>query len=186
MVPPQAPKWVDLGLPSGTLWLDRLVGAQAPNAFGLFYQWGDVNGHSVQEHYTFNQNEYISKGLDMITTDLDIAHDAARAFYGNHAKMPSKAQLQELIENCSFSFLPNSLLIITSKVNGQSIKLRNYGYFGTDDQGIEKHFIADHLIVWSSIIRNNRFAEVLTASTSSKALDGLTRWDGANVMAVHS
>lgn len=34
------PKYVDLGLPSGTLWADRNVGAAAPEAIGGYYACG--------------------------------------------------------------------------------------------------------------------------------------------------
>lgn len=37
------PKYVDLGLPSGTLWADRNVGAEfAPEAIGGYYAWGET------------------------------------------------------------------------------------------------------------------------------------------------
>ena len=35
-------EWVDLGLPSGTLWADRNVGANAPEEFGGHYRWDDA------------------------------------------------------------------------------------------------------------------------------------------------
>ena len=35
---------VDLGLPSGTLWCDRNIGAENPEDPGLYFQWGDTQG----------------------------------------------------------------------------------------------------------------------------------------------
>lgn len=35
---------VDLGLPSGTLWADRNIGAASPEDAGLYFQWGDTQG----------------------------------------------------------------------------------------------------------------------------------------------
>lgn len=36
---------VDLGLPSGTRWANMNVGAKASHEPGLYFSWGDVNGH---------------------------------------------------------------------------------------------------------------------------------------------
>ena len=33
-------KLIDLGLPSGTLWADRNIGAKSPTDAGLYFQWG--------------------------------------------------------------------------------------------------------------------------------------------------
>ena len=35
-------KFIDLGLPSGTLWATANVGASKPSDYGLYFQWGDV------------------------------------------------------------------------------------------------------------------------------------------------
>lgn len=37
---------VDLGLPSGTLWADRNVGATSPEHYGSYFQWGDTNAYT--------------------------------------------------------------------------------------------------------------------------------------------
>ena len=34
---------VDLGLPSGTLWADRNVGADTPEDYGDYYAWGETS-----------------------------------------------------------------------------------------------------------------------------------------------
>ena len=40
---------VDLGLPSGRLWADRNLGANTPSESGLYYSWGNTDGHTAQE-----------------------------------------------------------------------------------------------------------------------------------------
>lgn len=40
---------VDLGLPSGTLWADRNVGASSPEDGGLYFQWGDTQGYTADQ-----------------------------------------------------------------------------------------------------------------------------------------
>ena len=41
---------VDLGLPSGLKWADRNVGAETPQDNGLYFSWGNVDGHTVDEN----------------------------------------------------------------------------------------------------------------------------------------
>ena len=41
--------YVDLGLPSGTLWATCNVGADKPSDFGLYFQWGDIQGYTADQ-----------------------------------------------------------------------------------------------------------------------------------------
>ena len=38
--------YVDLCLPSGTLWATYNVGASRPSDYGLYFQWGDTKGYT--------------------------------------------------------------------------------------------------------------------------------------------
>lgn len=42
-------KWVDLGLPSGTLWTNVNLGAKSETDHGLVYQWGGDQAYTVEE-----------------------------------------------------------------------------------------------------------------------------------------
>jgi hypothetical protein len=42
----EAPSYVDLGLPSGLLWATCNVGAKSPEEAGLYFSWGNVEGHT--------------------------------------------------------------------------------------------------------------------------------------------
>ena len=46
-IPTMTYEVVDLGLPSGTLWADRNVGATSPEDYGFYFQWGDVTPYTV-------------------------------------------------------------------------------------------------------------------------------------------
>ena len=49
---------VDLGLPSGTLWADRNVGATDPYDYGNIYSWGDLNSKVDDwDHYMCSSSE---------------------------------------------------------------------------------------------------------------------------------
>ena len=40
---------IDLGLPSGTLWMDRNIGASSPEDAGLYFAWGETQGYTADE-----------------------------------------------------------------------------------------------------------------------------------------
>lgn len=42
-------EYVDLELPSGTLWATCNVGASKHSGFGLYFQWGDTNGYAKDQ-----------------------------------------------------------------------------------------------------------------------------------------
>ena len=41
--------YVDLGLPSKTLWATCNIGADKPSDFGLYFQWGDTVGYAKDQ-----------------------------------------------------------------------------------------------------------------------------------------
>ena len=53
-------EYVDLGLPSGTLWATTNIGAAAPEEYGLYFAWGETKGYG-QDDYT-NATNYASMG----------------------------------------------------------------------------------------------------------------------------
>lgn len=92
-------EYVDLGLPSGLLWAKCNVGASTEADLGLYFQWGDTEGYVKNSGYNFSEANYRAKGLNYISTDLDLAHDAAHANMGGKWRMPTKAEFQELYDN---------------------------------------------------------------------------------------
>lgn len=157
------------------------MGAQAPNGIGLFYQWGDIVGHGVAEGYNFSLENYEAKGLNLISTNLDNAHDAARAYYGPIAKTPSVSQLEELIRNCIVTNEDNNVVIITSRNNGNFIKIRSNGYF----QNLA-HNAINELRCWSSTRYSDIAAYTVHYENNVLGIFGNARYMGYNIMAVHS
>ena len=110
--------YVDLGLPSGTLWATMNVGASNPSDRGLYFQWGDTVGYTASEVGTGSGQKKFSSdwsdykwylsgsGVDpkfkkYTTTGatLELEDDAAHANMGGDWHMRSPAQIQELIDN---------------------------------------------------------------------------------------
>ncbi len=113
-----------MGLPSGVQWASCNIGAAEPTDLGLYFSWGNIVGHSIDEGYNFSLDVYNSTPAAGINTDLSLDHDAARAYLGDPWRMPSAAEFQELYDNCTYEFSTlkgvNGLLF-TSNVNGNKI-----------------------------------------------------------------
>ena len=108
-------EWVDLGLPSGTLWATCNVGASAPVQYGDYFAWGETapkdyygwstykwcNGReSTLTKYCFDSS-YGYNGFTDGKTELDPEDDAAYVNWGPSWRMPTFEQLYELYEKCT-------------------------------------------------------------------------------------
>ena len=105
---PEEHEWVDLGLPSGTLWATCNVGANSPEEYGDYFAWGETESKEVYSWETYKwfsgpTNETITKYCTNVDnkTELDPEDDAAYANWGPKWRMPTLAQLLELIDNCT-------------------------------------------------------------------------------------
>ena len=127
---------VDLGLPSGTLWADRNVGADSPEAYGDYFAWGETE---PKDYYYWDsykwcngsertQTKYCTDryyGTVDNKTTLDLEDDAAYVNMGSEWRMPTTTELQELIDNCTWTWTSQNGVLgykVTGK-NGNSIFL---------------------------------------------------------------
>ena len=102
------PHMIDLGLPSGTKWACCNVGAMgasAPEGYGDYYAWGETSPKSVYKWDTYQYGYYNDDGdySHLLNIGTDIAgtsYDAATANWGSPWHMPTKAQCDELCNNC--------------------------------------------------------------------------------------
>ena len=132
-------EYVDLGLPSGTLWATMNVGASKPTDGGLYFQWGDTKGYTKEQIGTgdgkkkFYWTDYKwnpsgdGKTFTKYNTAgeaLELKDDAAHANMGGDWHMPAPKQIQELIDNTTSEWTTSddgvSGILFTSK-NGKSI-----------------------------------------------------------------
>jgi len=100
-------EYVDLGLPSGTLWAKMNVGAKSETDPGLYFAWGETEGHADASTKAFSWSDYKfnpsgdgSTFTKYNTTDnkvvLDAEDDAASVNMGGEWHMPTKGQCDEL------------------------------------------------------------------------------------------
>ena len=106
-------EYVDLGLPSGTMWATCNVGTDKPEDEGLLFQFGRVDGY----RYGDNDNNFIwnyqndkdtgSEYIPLTTSGkvyrkneiLDLEDDAAHVNMGGKWRMPTNDEFKELIDN---------------------------------------------------------------------------------------
>ena len=144
-LPPSDPtndyEYVDLGLPSGTLWAKCNIGAEKESDYGLYFAWGETVGYKdASSGKSFSPDDYKFENgdacdgkftkydsSDNLTTLLP-EDDAASVNMGGSWHMPSKEQLEELI-NSSYTTTTWTIVngingrLITSNTNGNTLFL---------------------------------------------------------------
>ena len=122
---------VDLGLPSGLKWATCNVGASSPEQSGLYFAWGETTGYTAEQVTSgvrvFNKDVYNAGPAASISADLTLEQDAAHVNLGGNWRMPTKAEYQELLDNCNVVWTDDyngtgvAGMVFTSKVNGKSV-----------------------------------------------------------------
>ena len=140
--------YVDLGLPSGTLWASCNIGATSPEDFGDYFAWGETETKSNYDWSTYKyckgtQNSLTKycqnsangyNGFIDALTELEPADDAAYTYWGSEWRTPSEEQFAELLDDKYTTAVWITLnnvygLKITSKKNGNYIFLPAAGVY---------------------------------------------------------
>lgn len=107
---------VDLGLPSGVKWANCNVGASSPEGFGGYYAWGETfekESYAITDYtyYKSSKQEWVDIGTNISGTRYDVACQK----WGGDWRMPTKEEIEELIDECSWQWTS------INKVNGYRI-----------------------------------------------------------------
>ena len=144
---------VNLGLPSGTLWANRNVGADAPEAYGDYFAWGEVTPKTEYNWWTYKLCKgYFDSHIKYCTdsswgtvdnkTVLDLEDDAAYVNMGAEWRMPTLAEQDELLNNCTWTWTTQNGVngYKVTGPNGNSIFLPAAGArFSLDIGGVGSH-----------------------------------------------
>lgn len=87
---------VDLGIPSGLKWAKCNIGADKETDYGMYFKFGDVVGHDEQK---CNHDGLIPAVEVDDNNHLLPAYDAATQLMGEDYRMPTKEEINELIDN---------------------------------------------------------------------------------------
>ena len=137
-------EYVDLGLPSGTLWATCNVGADNPEDYGDYFAWGETTPKETYDWTTYQYcngtsgtlTKYCSKsnyGYNGFTDNLTILSpedDAASANWGSDWRMPTQAEWQELYQNTTHTWTTQNGVNgrLFTAPNGNSLFLPAAGY----------------------------------------------------------
>ena len=139
-------RYVDMGLPSRTLWAVRNVKSDSDWGTGEYFQWGKTVGEKeyTQENYSLDE-KYISKKI----RNLEPVDDVARAEMGGEWHLPTLEQCRELVQNTTFAWTSYNGVkgaMLTSKINKKFIFFPSTGYFDGD----KPVFTEDGFCLWTS------------------------------------
>lgn len=108
--------YVDLGLPSGTLWATCNLGATLPLEAGNHYAWGELSTKNQVYNWTTyrycnrssntltkycSNSSYGNNGFTDALNTLEASDDAATANWGSVWRMPTNTEFDELNTNCT-------------------------------------------------------------------------------------
>ena len=119
--------YVDLGL--SVMWATCNIGAETPSDYGDYFAWGEAE---TKSSYTKDNSATYGKSSDTFL-------DAASAQWGSSWRMPTRAECQELIDNCTWQWTTvggHKGYKVTSKKNGNSIFLPAAGCPDTDSSSL--------------------------------------------------
>jgi hypothetical protein len=109
-------EYVDLGLPSGTLWATCNVGATKPEEYGDYFAWGEKmkkddygwgNYKYGADEYNGNYSKLTKYNQSDSKTTLDISDDAAYVNWGDKWRMPTYEQQKEICNECYWVWTEN-------------------------------------------------------------------------------
>ena len=148
---------VDLGLASGLLWAKCNIGTTEPTQLGNYYAWGELSPNK-KEYYSTNYKYFDKYGVIKYNekdgkTVLELGDDAARDNLGVGYRIPTKADWEELLEDCKWEAVTVTLPIeldpsqkksiarwkVTGP-NGNSIVLPMTGGFRADGWGVRPDY----------------------------------------------
>lgn len=130
--------YVDLGLPSGTLWACKNLGASNPEGIGNLYAWGEV---ATKSEYTENNYKWYDSATETVTKyndndnlyELEAADDAVNVNFGGEWHIPTMEQFYELQDYTTVSRNGN-YVTLTSTRNSETLTfpISSYEGYGTE------------------------------------------------------
>ena len=183
-------KYVDLGLPSGLKWATCNVGATSPEQAGLYFAWGETTGYTGEQVKSgvraFSLSVYNSGSAASISTDLTLEQDAARANLGGNWRMPTKAEFQELLDNCNVTWTSSYMgkgvagRLFTSKTNGNSVFFPAAG--SCDSSSV--NYVGSEGLYWSASWDSSSNTWNLYFRSGGQTLGNESRYYGFSVRGV--
>lgn len=202
-------EYVDLGLPSGTMWATCNVGATSETAEGDYYAWGETETKEVYERSNYkwyeagdckkvikyNLNPSFGNVDNLLT--LEPEDDVASVKWGGDWRMPTSSQCRELFSYCRWKYVgkisENGDIVhgwqITG-VNNHSIFLVCGGRANSRTNGLYLYYWSSSVNVSSSSYSSNshQYSDYLYNTnggfTTVQLMDTMYRENGNSVRPV--
>lgn len=164
------------------------VGASAPEEAGLYFSWGNTQGHTPGDGYDFTGQDYEGTPGASLNENLPLANDAAHVNMGGNWRMPTREEIQELFNSLytTNEWVTNykgsgvNGCLVTSKANGNELFFPAAGYF---DEGFDNYGSSGEY--WSSSFNTNMIAYALEFDSGEVNPDNVSdRYYGYSVRAV--
>ena len=135
--------YVDLGLSSGLKWATCNVGATTPEDYGNCYAWGETTTKT-----SYDQSNSLTYGQQISDFSGNATYDAARANWGSTWRMPTKTEMEELKNNCTWTWTTQNGVngYRVTGPNGNSIFLPAAGYC----YGSSRYSVGERGYYWGS------------------------------------
>ena len=166
--------YVDLGLPSGTLWATMNVGAINETDYGNYYMYG-------MGSKTYDNTDTPYAGTE---DPLDSSVDTAAQELGGDWHMPTRAQMQELTANTTYQWVTdykgsgvNGGLFTAT--NGKSVFFPAAGYWLSGSQ----NYVGSDGYCWGSSPNGSR-ACYLYFNGGGEVVSSISRKNGYSVRGV--
>ena len=169
---------VDLGL--SVKWANMNVGAESPEDYGDYFAWGETATKATYDWSTYfdtndGGNTFTKYNNEGDKTVLDPEDDAAHVNWGGSWRMPTKAEWQELIDNCTWTWTTQN------GIHGYKVTSNKAGY--TDKfiflpaagyrNGSDLNGVGSNGYFWSSSLRETNSYNAWSLFFDS---DGRSQW----------
>ena len=172
---------VDLGL--SVLWASCNLGAESPEEYGNYYAWGETKtkGNYNLGNYSYyddNLKRYTSIGDNISGTE----YDAANVNLGSDWRIPTKDEIQELIDMCTCEWTQisgvNGFKFTGS--NGNSIFMPASGEMVTSNC----MYGNEYLHYWSSNASSDSDVYGMTNTENPIIVGWFSKWEGRPIRPV--
>jgi len=130
VIPPTPPTpshdYVEIG---GIKWATMNIGAESVTDGGLYFSWGNVEGHAKDSGYDFSQATYDGTSGATLSGDItaDSGYDMARENWGGDWRLPTMAETTALVNATTSAWTTDyqgtgvSGLVLTDKTDSSKV-----------------------------------------------------------------
>ena len=167
--------YVDLGL--SVKWATCNVGANAPHGYGNYYAWGET---STKNGYYEDNSRTFRKSMSDISGNA--SYDAARANWGGTWRLPTKKEMEELVDKCTWQWITQSGIegYKVTGPNGNSIFLPAAGFCN----GSSYNYVGEYGYYWNSMPDWSSGAHILCFYSGYHRVNWCDRYYGNTVRPV--